>query len=58
MGMESIRDRVESLAAVGGDDFPRREALEVFEELRGLLNRGEVRSAEPDGMGAGHDPAS
>ena len=51
MNMESIRDRVEALTAVGGEDFPRREALEVFEELRGLLNRGEVRSAEPDGEG-------
>ena len=51
MNIESLRERIATLTATSAEEFPRREGLEVFEELRGLLNRGEVRSAEPDGEG-------
>lgn len=51
MSIVEIRERVERIAATGKDDFPRQEALETFEELRMLLNNGEIRSAEPDGEG-------
>lgn len=51
MDIATLRERIEELSATSAEDFPRRDALEVFEELRNRLNRGEVRSAEPDGDG-------
>ncbi len=48
---EEIQQRIEELSSLTGEDFPREEAQELFARLREGLNRGEIRSAEPDGSG-------
>ena len=48
---DTLQQRIESLAAVTGDDFAPEEANALFSELKTGLNRGEIRSAEPDGSG-------
>lgn len=45
-----LRDQIEALAARPDNDFTRDDRA-VFEELKGALNRGEVRAAEKDERG-------
>ncbi len=51
MRKDEMKGRIEEVFELQGDLFPREEAMEIFEALRGYLNRGELRSAEPDGEG-------
>lgn len=45
----SLQDKIEQIFNTPIDQLNRTEAHKVFKELKELLNRGEVRSAEPDG---------
>jgi 2,3,4,5-tetrahydropyridine-2-carboxylate N-succinyltransferase len=49
--MTDLQRRIEELFALPATDLPVDEANALFTELKGALNRGEVRSAEPDGAG-------
>jgi 2,3,4,5-tetrahydropyridine-2,6-dicarboxylate N-succinyltransferase len=49
--MSDLQRRVEELFALPAAELPLEEANALFTELRGALNRGEIRSAEPDGSG-------
>lgn len=44
----SLRERIEAWFAQGAEAVGRAEAMEDFEELRGAMERGQVRAAEPD----------
>ena len=46
-----LKLRIEELAKLSPEALPRDEALKAFTELKGQLNDGIVRSAEPDGKG-------
>ncbi|MGE3799577.1 MAG: 2,3,4,5-tetrahydropyridine-2,6-dicarboxylate N-succinyltransferase [Candidatus Kapaibacterium sp.] len=48
---EHLQQRIEELSLLTGDSFPVDEANRLFTELREGLNRGTIRSAEPDGVG-------
>jgi 2,3,4,5-tetrahydropyridine-2-carboxylate N-succinyltransferase len=47
----NLQQQIEELYALPATDLPVYEANQLFTQLRYLLNRGEVRSAEPDGAG-------
>ncbi len=47
----SLQEKIEQLFSEPIDQLNRIEAQKNFKELKELLNRGEVRSAEPDGSG-------
>ena len=49
--IEQIRQRIEELFPLTGNNFPRNEANDLFTMLKEKLNSGEVRSAQPDGQG-------
>lgn len=48
---DDLKLRIEKLSEPGPDEFSTEEAREVFAELKEELNRGTIRSAEPDGNG-------
>lgn len=48
---DDLKLRIEQLSAAGADTFSAEEAARAFAELKEGLNRGEIRSAEPDGKG-------
>ena len=45
---ERLEEKIEHWFARGAEAVGNEEALRAFEELRGALERGEVRAAEPD----------
>ena len=45
---ETLAARVEAWFGRGAEAVGSAEAMEAFAELRGSLERGEVRAAEPD----------
>lgn len=47
----SLQEKIEQLFSEPLDQLNRAEAHKIFKELKELLNRGEVRSAEQDGSG-------
>ena len=47
----TVKQRIEQLYALPTAELPLDEANAAFAELRRALNRGQVRSAEPDGSG-------
>ncbi|MBC8146080.1 MAG: 2,3,4,5-tetrahydropyridine-2,6-dicarboxylate N-succinyltransferase [bacterium] len=47
--MTDLQKRIEQLFALPASELPIDEAHAVFAELKQQLNRGEIRSAEPDG---------
>jgi 2,3,4,5-tetrahydropyridine-2,6-dicarboxylate N-succinyltransferase len=49
--MTDLQQRIEHLYALPAAELPLDEANALFSELKGALNRGEARSAEPDGSG-------
>lgn len=49
--MSDLRQRIEQLFALPISELPVDEANAIFSELKELLNRGEIRSASPDGAG-------
>src|SRR5205814_1614395 len=49
--MSDLKQRIEQLYALPTAELPLDEANAAFAELRRALNRGQVRSAEPDGSG-------
>ncbi len=49
--MNELQQRIEELYATPVPELPIDEANRCFAELKGALNRGEARSAEPDGSG-------
>ncbi|HVZ38807.1 MAG TPA: 2,3,4,5-tetrahydropyridine-2,6-dicarboxylate N-succinyltransferase [Candidatus Kapabacteria bacterium] len=49
--MTELEQRIEQLFAIPAAELPRDEANNAFGELKDALNRGTVRSAEPDGAG-------
>lgn len=49
--MNDLRERIEQLYALVPSELPIPEAAAAFAELKQALNRGQVRSAEPDGNG-------
>ena len=52
MADESLEERIEHWFAQGAAAVGSVEATAAFEQLRGTLERGEVRSAEPDATAA------
>jgi 2,3,4,5-tetrahydropyridine-2-carboxylate N-succinyltransferase len=49
--MIDLQQRIEQLYQIPVSELPVEEARQAFNELKGLLNRGEVRSAELDDEG-------
>ncbi len=49
--MHDLKTRIEQMYQLSPEDLPADEAALAFSELREELNRGRVRSAEPDGDG-------
>ena len=49
--MADLQQRIEQLFPLPVADLPMEEAAAAFSELKEELNRGRVRSAEPDGAG-------
>jgi 2,3,4,5-tetrahydropyridine-2-carboxylate N-succinyltransferase len=49
--MTDLQQRIETLYALPVTELSIDEANRCFTELKGALNRGEARSAEPDGAG-------
>ncbi len=45
----SLQEKIEQLFSIPLDQLNRTEAHKIFKELKELLNRGEVRSAIPEG---------
>ncbi len=50
--VSSLEERIEHWFGVGAAAAQEREALDAFYELRGMLESGKVRSAEPDATSA------
>lgn len=49
--MSELQQRIEQLYPLAASELPIDEANHLFTMLRDALNRGEVRSAQPDGNG-------
>lgn len=49
--LTTVQSRIEELYDLAVTDIPIEEAHDLFLQLKQKLNRGEVRSAEPDGAG-------
>jgi 2,3,4,5-tetrahydropyridine-2-carboxylate N-succinyltransferase len=49
--MTDLQQRIEQLYQIPVSELPQEEARQAFSELKGLLNCGEVRSAEQDDEG-------
>lgn len=49
--MSQLQTRIEELFALPISELPIQEANALFSELKGLLNSGQIRSAQPDNDG-------